>query len=45
MLGEAFVATYLGQAPGWNGPREGVGVMEAGVGAVIVLLVWDAIAR
>jgi uncharacterized membrane protein YeaQ/YmgE (transglycosylase-associated protein family) len=42
MLGEAFVATILAKL--LAGTAQGK-AMEAGVGAVIVLLVWDAIAR
>ena len=41
----AFVATYLGQALGWYGPDEGAGLIGATVGAVVVLLVWAAVAR
>jgi uncharacterized membrane protein YeaQ/YmgE (transglycosylase-associated protein family) len=41
----AFVASYLGQALGWYAPGEGAGLIGAIVGAVIVLLVWGAIAR
>jgi len=41
----AFVATYLGQALGRYGPDEGAGLIGATVGAVLVLLVWSAIAR
>jgi uncharacterized membrane protein YeaQ/YmgE (transglycosylase-associated protein family) len=41
----AFVATYLGQALGWYSAGEGAGLIGATVGAVIVLLVWAAIAR
>ena len=41
----AFVATWLGQAPGWYGPNEGAGLIGAGVGAVIVLAIWGMIAR
>jgi uncharacterized membrane protein YeaQ/YmgE (transglycosylase-associated protein family) len=40
----AFVATYLGQALGWYNAGEGAGLIGATVGAVIVLLVWGAIA-
>jgi len=40
----AFVATYLGQALGWYNAGEGAGFIGATVGAVIVLLVWGAIA-
>ena len=35
----AFVASYLGQALGWYNANQGI------VGAVIVLLVWGAVAR
>jgi uncharacterized membrane protein YeaQ/YmgE (transglycosylase-associated protein family) len=41
----ALVATYLGQALGWYHDGEGAGLIGAVVGAVIVLLVWGAIAR
>jgi uncharacterized membrane protein YeaQ/YmgE (transglycosylase-associated protein family) len=40
----AFVATFLGQALGWYSEGEGAGFIGATVGAVIVLLVWGAIA-
>ena len=40
----AFVATYLGQALGWYHAGEGAGLIGATVGAIIVLLVWGAIA-
>ena len=40
----AFVATYLGQAVGWYRAGEGAGLIGAIVGAVIVLLIWGAIA-
>lgn len=41
----AFVATYLGQAIGWYNAGEGAGLIGATVGAIIVLLIWGAIAR
>jgi uncharacterized membrane protein YeaQ/YmgE (transglycosylase-associated protein family) len=41
----AFVATYLGQALGWYGPNEGAGLIGAVVGAIIVLLIWGAVAQ
>jgi uncharacterized membrane protein YeaQ/YmgE (transglycosylase-associated protein family) len=41
----AFVATYLGQALGWYRPGEGAGLLGAVVGAIIVLLIWGAVAR
>ena len=40
----AFVAGYLGQALGWYGPDQGAGLIGAVVGAIIVLLVWGAVA-
>ena len=40
----AFVASWLGEALGWYGPNEGAGLVGAVVGAVIVLLVWGALA-
>lgn len=40
----AFVATYLGQALGWYEAGEGAGLIGATVGAIIVLLVWGALA-
>ncbi len=41
----AFLASFLGQALGWYQPGEGAGLIGAIVGAVIILLVWGAIAR
>ena len=41
----AFVATYLGQALGWYNADEGAGLVGATVGAILVLLIWGAIAR
>lgn len=41
----AFVASYLGQALGWYQSGEGVGLIGAVIGAVIVLFVWGMIAR
>jgi uncharacterized membrane protein YeaQ/YmgE (transglycosylase-associated protein family) len=40
----AFVATYLGQALGWYSAGEGAGLIGATVGAIIVLLIWGAMA-
>ena len=40
----AFVATFLGQALGWYGAGEGAGLIGATVGAIVVLLIWGAIA-
>ena len=41
----AFVATYIGQALGWYQPGEGAGLAGAIVGALIILIVWSAVAR
>ena len=43
-IGGAFVATYLGQALGWYEAGEGAGLIGATLGAIIVLLIWGAVA-
>ena len=40
----AIVASYLGQALGWYRPGEGAGFVGAVVGAIVVLLIWGAVA-
>jgi uncharacterized membrane protein YeaQ/YmgE (transglycosylase-associated protein family) len=40
----AFVASFLGQALGWYSAGEGAGLIGATVGAIIVLLIWGALA-
>jgi uncharacterized membrane protein YeaQ/YmgE (transglycosylase-associated protein family) len=40
----AFIATYLGQALGWYRPGEGAGFIGAVVGAIILLLIYGAVA-
>ncbi|SIQ63827.1 MULTISPECIES: GlsB/YeaQ/YmgE family stress response membrane protein [unclassified Bosea (in: a-proteobacteria)] len=40
----AFVATWLGQRMGWYAPGEGAGLIGAVVGAIIVLVIWGAVA-
>ena len=40
----AIVATYLGQALGWYRAGEGAGFIGAIVGAVILLLIYRAVA-
>jgi len=40
----AFLATWLGQALGWYSAGEGAGLIGAVVGAIIVLLIWGAVA-
>ena len=41
----AFVATFLGQALGWYRPDQGAGLIGAVIGAIIVLVIWSAVAR
>jgi len=41
----AFVASYLGQSLGWYGPGQGVGLIGAAIGAIIVLATWGALRR
>ena len=41
----AFVATFLGQLVGWYRADQGAGLIGAVIGAVILLVIWSAIAR
>lgn len=41
----AFVGTWLGQFIGLDSAMDGVGIIGATIGAIIVLLVWGAIMR
>lgn len=41
----AFVGTWLGQALGFQSANDGVGIVGATIGAIIVLLVWGALTR
>jgi uncharacterized membrane protein YeaQ/YmgE (transglycosylase-associated protein family) len=41
----AFVATFIGQSMGWYQPGEGAGLLGAIVGALLLLIVWSAVAR
>jgi uncharacterized membrane protein YeaQ/YmgE (transglycosylase-associated protein family) len=41
----ALVATFLGQAVGWYHADESAGFIGAIVGAVILLVIWSAVAR
>jgi len=41
----AFVATFIGQSLGWYGPGQGVGLIGAAIGAIIVLAIWGALRR
>ena len=41
----ALVATFLGQAVGWYHEGQSAGLIGAVVGALIVLVIWGAIAR
>lgn len=40
----SVVATWLGQMVGWYGPNDGAGFIASIVGAVIILLIWGAVA-
>ena len=40
----SVLATFLGQAVGWYGPDDGAGFIASILGAIIVLLIWGAIA-
>lgn len=41
----AIVATYIGQAIGWYRVGEGAGFIGAVIGAVILLVIYNAVAR
>jgi uncharacterized membrane protein YeaQ/YmgE (transglycosylase-associated protein family) len=41
----AFLATYVGRYMGWYSPGETAGFIAAVVGAVILCLIWAAVAR
>ena len=41
----AFVGTWLGQALGFTSANDGVGIIGATIGAIIVLIIWSAVAR
>lgn len=41
----AFVGTWLGQALGLSSANDGVGIIGATIGAIIVLAIWGFIAR
>ena len=41
----AVVATWLGQRIGWYGPADGANFIGAIVGAIIILLGWNQLAR
>ena len=41
----AFVASFLGQALGWYKPGEGAGLIGAVVGAIVLLVIWGAVAK
>jgi uncharacterized membrane protein YeaQ/YmgE (transglycosylase-associated protein family) len=43
-IGGALVATWLGQAIGWYRAGDGAGLIGAVVGAVIVLVIYRAVA-
>ncbi len=41
----SLVATYAGQAMGWYAAGQGAGFIASVVGAVVLLLIYNAIAR
>jgi uncharacterized membrane protein YeaQ/YmgE (transglycosylase-associated protein family) len=41
----AFLGTWLGQALGFDSANNGVGIIGATIGAIIVLIIWGALAR
>jgi uncharacterized membrane protein YeaQ/YmgE (transglycosylase-associated protein family) len=41
----AFLASYLGQSLGWYGAGQGAGLVGAAIGAIVVLILWSAVAR
>lgn len=41
----SVVATWAGQAVGWYGPNDGAGFIASIVGAIIILVIWGAVAR
>jgi uncharacterized membrane protein YeaQ/YmgE (transglycosylase-associated protein family) len=41
----AFAATFIGQALGWYRADQGAGFIAAVVGAVLVLFIWNMVAR
>ncbi len=41
----ALVANFLGQALGWYAPGQGAGLIGAVIGAIVLLVVWGAIAK
>lgn len=41
----AFVGTWLGQALGLSSANDGVGIIGATIGAIIVLAIWGFISR
>ena len=41
----ALVASFLGQALGWYAPGQGAGLIGAVIGAIVLLVVWGAIAK
>ncbi len=41
----SFLASYIGQALGWYQPGQSAGWIMSIIGAVIVLVVWGAVAK
>lgn len=41
----AFVARFVGQAVGFYGPQENAGLIAATLGAIVLLVIYGAVAR
>ena len=41
----AFAARFIGQAVGFYGPNENVGFIAAVIGAIVVLVIYGAVAK
>ena len=41
----AFLARFVGQATGFYGPGENAGFIAATIGAVVILVIYGAVAR
>jgi uncharacterized membrane protein YeaQ/YmgE (transglycosylase-associated protein family) len=41
----AFLARFVGQATGFYGPQDNAGFIAATVGAVVILIIYGAMAR
>jgi len=41
----ALVATFIGKAVGWYEPGQGAGIIGAVVGAILLLVIYGAVAK